>query len=143
MRESAEHTGQPLTVAIMDLDHFKQINGAHGQQVGDQVLRAAAAALREALRGDDFVTRLGGDEFGVLLTGLRDSDAANVIERARHSMPDSLAKADLPIVTASVGFYGMDDVRVRGLSDTDIIAQADAALRRAKSAGRDQCVRAD
>ncbi len=66
LADAAEATGQPLGVAVVDLDHLKVVNDQLGHRTGDEVLRIAAARLRAAARAEDVVARLGGDEFGVL-----------------------------------------------------------------------------
>ena len=71
-----------LCLAILDLDHFKQINDSHGHAIGDEVLRATGVAINDNLRQDDFVARLGGDEFGLLLWVPDEEVAAAVVERS-------------------------------------------------------------
>lgn len=88
----AAHEGQPhrFGVLFLDLDDFKDINDTHGHATGDQVLRAAGAALRETLRDTDMVARLGGDEFVVLLSSLRDADRD--VRSVAEAVEDELAR---------------------------------------------------
>ena len=134
--------GDPATklcVAILDLDHFKQVNEQAGHAAGDDVLRATAAALQRSVRQNDVVARLGGDEFGLLLTGVEMPAAQDVCERIRQAVVDALNELsrsdtlDHPI-TASLGVWAGDT------SNDGIVAYeaASEALRRAKSAGRDR-----
>ena len=74
--EPARRTGRPLTVALIDIDHFKRFNDTNGHQAGDQLLKSAAAAWSEALRAGDVIYRYGGEEFALLLAdSIADEDA--------------------------------------------------------------------
>jgi diguanylate cyclase (GGDEF)-like protein len=127
---------QTLCLAILDLDHFKQINDAHGHAVGDQVLRQAGETAVASLRQDDFVARLGGDEFGLLLAVRDGATAGVVVERLRTALPFRLTTNDLPVVTASVGYSVA--TRDEPRSPDAFYASADEALRSAKQHGRDR-----
>lgn len=131
----ARRTGAPLSLAVVDVDHFKDVNDRHGHQAGDEVLRQLAAELRSAVRGEDLVARFGGEEFVVLMADATGDDAVVVGERLRAAARNVEA---LP-VTVSVGIATLP-------SDGDadaLIAAADAALYRAKAGGRDRTVRHD
>ena len=101
---------QTLCLAILDLDHFKQINNVYGHAVGDAVLRQVGETALANLRQDDFVARLGGDEFGLLLALHDATTASSVVERLRTALPSCLATHGLPRVTArrrlQCGFAG-------------------------------------
>ncbi|HEY5314836.1 MAG TPA: GGDEF domain-containing protein, partial [Pirellulales bacterium] len=90
-------------LAIVDLDHFKQINDQHGHATGDALLRAVAHALRSGLRDQDKVARLGGDEFGIVLLRLEDPEAKTVLERMRERVAAAGDAGSLPRCTASIG----------------------------------------
>jgi diguanylate cyclase len=124
-----------VCLAIIDLDHFKQVNTGWGHGVGDKLLAAMAGALRHGLRPGDFVARLGGDEFVLLLSGLTDEDVGGVVDRVRRGAPAFAARTAAHVVSCSAGFA----VTRPGESPTaeSLFAAADAALRRAKYAGRD------
>ena len=131
---------QPAMMALIDIDHFKQINDEHGHAAGDAVLLALAAALREGLResepGGDVLARLGGEEFAVVLPRTDASRAWEICERLRHRVADCADWAELPRgrrVTISIGLasYG-----AASLEET--IRQADAAMYAAKHAGRNR-----
>lgn len=92
--------GAKAYLAIFDLDDFKEVNDRLGHMVGDQVLQAAAAALESAGREDDFVGRLGGDEFGVILAGCTDDDAAMEFSQRAGSVFDTA----LRMLDAHAGF---------------------------------------
>ena len=128
-----------LCLAIFDLDHFKQINDDFGHAAGDEVLKSVARAICERLRQDDFVARIGGDEFGLLIWVSDPAIAPSVVERVRTALPDRLTASGIRRVTASAGVAGV------GSSDPptspgEIFAKADDALRRAKQEGRDRTV---
>ena len=127
--------GRPVTVAYLDLDHFKQVNDRFGHARGDQVLFTVASALREAARDSDLVARLGGDEFALLLPETDETGAAVVLERARANVIRSL-RDETVRVTASIGAVtGRPGKR---LVD-ELLKLADANLYAAKARGKD-CV---
>ncbi len=131
-----------LCVAILDLDHFKQINDVHGHVIGDEVLRASGQEVYDNLRQDDFVARLGGDEFGLLLWVPDEEVTVAVLERVRTALPGRYRDAGLPTLTASVGYRlaGPGDPRGAPFSAESLYAAADAAMREAKQSGRDRTV---
>lgn len=131
----ARRTGEPLAVAVLDIDHFKAVNDEHGHQVGDEVLRQLATALRQVVRAGDLVARYGGEEFVVLATQASVDDAVVLAERLRAAARTVSA---VP-VTISVGVAGLP----AGGDGAAMVADADAALYRAKATGRDRVVRAD
>lgn len=129
----------PFCIAVMDLDHFKQINDSFGHAIGDEVLKIFAGILQQSLRITDRISRYGGDEFVILLTDTPRDVALTVLERictriAQHDW-DTL----VPQVTVTVS------IGVAEIMDDDLIAQlferADLALYDAKQSGRN-CVHA-
>src|SRR5690349_7432298 len=100
--ESATATGGPLSVAVVDLDHFKRINDSLGHAEGDKALAAAAAKLRSVVREGDAVGRLGGEEFVIILPGVTGEAAAEAAERARTALGDVVAGRG-PAVVSSGG----------------------------------------
>ena len=131
-------SGTPLTVVMLDLDHFKRVNDGLGHAAGDAVLRAVASALRSGLRGGDDLGRLGGEEFALMLEGADGMAAAEIAERLRETL-GSLSIPGYPglHVTAS---FGVAEAGL-GCDDADsLLAAADACLYASKRAGRD-CVR--
>ncbi len=131
--------GWPLTLFMIDIDHFKSINDGYGHPVGDRVLRAIADVLaRNFPRRSDLVARYGGEEFAVLLTDTSSADARMLAERlqnAVHAVAIDVASATLR-VTLSSGIAQL----APGEQALDLIARADRALYRAKSTGRDRFV---
>jgi diguanylate cyclase (GGDEF)-like protein len=132
--QHASRTGEPVAVAVLDLDHFKAFNDAHGHPAGDRLLKAAAAAWQAELRPADVLARQGGEEFAVLMRGCGLDDAVEVIDRLRRAMP--------PGQSCSAGVAVWNRLE----SPEAVVQRADAALYRAKRDGRDrvcvaECVR--
>jgi two-component system, cell cycle response regulator len=130
----AVRKGHDLGLVRVDVDHFKNINDAHGHQAGDRVLAEVAARLAHAVRGGDELARWGGDEFVAILP---DTDRAGVLraaERLRAGVADGPVQVDDAAleVTVSVGW-------AHWVGDTsgDLLVRADRALYAAKDAGRD------
>lgn len=133
----AARLGLPMTVALIDFDHFKRINDEHGHAAGDAVLRAFARLAPGVLRGHDRLGRWGGEEWLLVMPGTRLDEANSVFQRLRRR----LARADIPGLpqgwrcTFSMGAAAAEP----GSRDLDAtIARADRALYRAKQAGRDR-----
>jgi diguanylate cyclase (GGDEF)-like protein/PAS domain S-box-containing protein len=131
LQQHADRTGTPFTLALVDLDHFKQYNDSRGHLAGDDALRSFAERCRSALRAVDVMARWGGEEFTVALQGTSGGSARVAIERLRACAP--------PGLTCSVGFVEM----TLGDSVPAGLAMADEALYEAKRTGRDRAVRAD
>jgi diguanylate cyclase (GGDEF)-like protein len=135
----AERLQTPLSVVLVDLDGFKDVNDAHGHAVGDAVLRALAEVLRETLRESDIAGRWGGEEFLLLLPGADEEGAVQLAERVRIG----LATCRIPgvpdlRVTASFGV-----AEYAGETNTEqLLAAADDALYRAKRGGKNRVERA-
>ncbi|BFU42618.1 diguanylate cyclase [Krasilnikovia sp. MM14-A1004] len=127
----AGRDGTPVTVAIVDLDHFKAFNDRHGHQMGDRLLKEAAATWADGLRRGDLLARYGGEEFVALLPSADEAEAARVIDRLRRRTPMGC--------TFSAGLAAWDG-RETGEA---LLARADRALYRAKAAGRDRIERAE
>jgi diguanylate cyclase (GGDEF)-like protein len=135
----AVRTRSPLSVALIDIDHFKAVNDTHGHLAGDSVLRAVSDALRDQLREYDVVGRFGGEEFVVLLPQTDEADALSIAERLRAHV----AALSIPVqdgaayvrLTISIGVAALDAV---GGEVTDLLTAADAALYFAKEAGRNR-----
>jgi len=132
--------GTPATVALMDLDHFKQVNDRHGHAMGDAVLKAFASVLLEVLRESDLAARVGGEEFAVLLPSTTAEEALIPLERIRQMLAARVVSLDGHEVSVSVSI-GVCEWH-EGLDSPDAwLAQADQALYAAKDAGRNRlCV---
>lgn len=124
---------QPLSLLIIDIDHFKSINDQHGHAVGDQVLQALTSLLQNRLRGTDALARWGGEEFIVLCPNTDRSTAAVLAERLRHQ----IERASFPVIGQLTVSIGAAECHA---SDTweEWFQRADEALYRAKAGGRNQ-----
>ena len=133
-------SNKPLCFALWDIDHFKQINDRYGHQVGDQVLAQVAGYLSRYTRSNDFVARIGGEEFVVLFPNTSIEDATMIAEKLRalvaaadyHFVDDGIA------VTVSCGLSALQ----KGDAAEQLFQRADSALYAAKHAGRNRCMAA-
>lgn len=139
----AARTHTPLAVAMIDIDHFKQVNDTYGHLTGDAVLATLSATLRALLREYDIIGRFGGEEFAVLLPQTDAAAAAQITKRLCTKLAEITVPAGagtvvhtVPLqVTVSIGVAALETSR-RDLDE--LIAAADAALYRAKAQGRNQ-----
>ena len=138
LMDQAARRGRPLSLMILDIDHFKQVNDTHGHDAGDQILKLFAARVRNVVRTSDLICRLGGEEFAVLMPDTSLAVAAKVAERVRETVGANLfapspGRPPIP-VTVSVG------LAERGIDlDPDVLLRrADAALYRSKGDGRNR-----
>jgi diguanylate cyclase len=130
-------SAEPATLMMLDIDHFKLANDRHGHSVGDEVLRAVAAAIGVHVREGDNAGRYGGDEFGLVLPGTR-ADAAQALAEdiLREVRAIVLSGAPQSQVSISIGIAEAEPAHA---TLEQWIEAADAALYRAKRAGRDRC----
>lgn len=134
--QRSTRTGSPLTVAMLDLDHFKHINDRLGHTFGDAVLRAAAGLIRAQCREFDLVARYGGEEFALIMPGTDLEGASAVCERIRRSFQNhewSTMQAGL-LLTISAGLSQWQP----GVDMATLLMQADAQLYEAKRLGRNR-----
>ena len=130
----ARDTERWVGVLYVDVDHFKDVNDTHGHQAGDRLLVEVGHRITAALRDTDVVARLGGDEFLVILTSLREPVNAEKRAQALLAAVSDDDSGGLPETTVSIGLVTDD-----GHGDpAQILAEADAALYRAKNAGRNR-----
>ena len=133
----ALNSGRPLSLAMIDVDHFKQINDHYGHVTGDDVLRRVAGALRHAVRDGDLLFRYGGEEFVVLCEGLDHRTALGLAERLRAAVPAAFDGGMVRRPTVSIGLATLPD---NGRDLAAIVQQADQKLYQAKASGRDRVV---
>jgi diguanylate cyclase (GGDEF)-like protein len=141
----AARLGEPLSLAMIDIDDFKKINDTYGHPTGDRVLSSVAARLRSAARGGA-VYRYGGEEFAVLLPGASSDDAFAAAERLREAIAAETFEAEgvTLTLTGSVGvatLQGHAPLQAHASADA-LVHQADQALLRAKAAGKNLVVAA-
>lgn len=141
-RATEEHIGQLMTlgvrgsVAVADLDRFKQLNDTYGHEAGDRALRMFAEVVRSSIREDDWAGRWGGEEFVIYLPELNAREAKDVLDRVRGELALRCTMSDGPDVTVSIGVVDT----TAGNSLDGLVALADDCLYFAKENGRDQVV---
>lgn len=131
--DRARRSAQPFSILMLDVDHFKKYNDDHGHQAGDDVLAGVGKVLRESIRPYDCAARYGGEEFLVILSGASLDHAQECAERIRKRV--RAEQFDGGPVTVSIGIA---EYPTHGDTEDAMIGQADAALFRAKRAGRDR-----
>ncbi len=140
MRDAAAHN-QSFALILADADHFKRLNDEHGHVLGDHVLRLIASEIKQVVKGQDFVARIGGEEFAILLPDTTSDEAIIVANNIRQKL------AGRTIIKKSTGerighvtmSYGVSAWNV-GMSASALIEAADKCLYRAKEEGRDRVV---
>jgi two-component system cell cycle response regulator len=140
LAEQANTAGSPLSVLIVDIDHFKSVNDMHGHAAGDSVLREFAQRLRRSTRGVDLVCRMGGEEFIVVMPDTPLWRARQIAERLRSGVaaePFRVNAAAQITVTASVGLATLETA---GEGMDALFSRADQALYAAKREGRNRVV---
>lgn len=133
-----ERTGGPLSLSLIDIDHFKSFNDRFGHAAGDHVLTVVAGALSANLRPTDLVARFGGEEFVIIFPDSELSQALVAAERVREAVAQTLTRlpdgTELPRVTISMGVAQL----ASGQSVADLLKAADEAMYRAKQTGRNR-----
>jgi len=139
--KSAKREGEPLSIILLDIDLFKNINDTYGHTVGDEVIRSLAFLLSEQTREGDVVSRFGGEEFVILLPSTDEGGAAEIAEKLRVLVENQeIGVADNNVITYTISL-GVDTVDAE--NDLEVSAsldRADQALYRAKERGRNRVV---
>jgi diguanylate cyclase (GGDEF)-like protein len=133
----SKRDGRPVALAIIDIDHFKRINDSHGHPAGDTALVRLARTLREQIRAYDVFARLGGEEFAIIMPGLRREDAAAAGEKLRAAVEREGALPTGERLTISLGLGWFDPAKA-DLTEELMMTKADQALYKAKQGGRNR-----
>ncbi len=138
--ERARRTGEVLSVIMLDLDHFKQINDTYGHRVGDDALRQIGRLLTSRQRVTDVVGRYGGEEFVWVLPGAKTEDAMEIAEWLRRSIGEMSVETERgpARLAMSAGLTTYDPAEHGPMGSTTVLEAADQALRQAKDAGRNR-----
>ncbi len=142
--EAAETNGEPLLLAVLDIDHFKRFNDTWGHQTGDQVLRYVASVLGRVAKAPRVAARYGGEEFAMIFPGETPEQVETALEAVRkeiasRSLRRRSTNDELGAVTISAGFA----FRAAGESGANLLDRADAALYASKRAGRNRVTSAE
>lgn len=132
---------RPISLLIIDLDNFKQVNDTFGHQAGDQVLKTVARILKESCRGDDLVARFGGEEFAIILSQTKADTAHAIAQRIRNRLAKTVFTFDdrQLQMTASIGLATCNGGS--SIFTSNLVKQADRALYEAKRTGKNRvCV---
>jgi diguanylate cyclase (GGDEF)-like protein/PAS domain S-box-containing protein len=135
----AVHAGRPLSILMFDIDHFKKFNDTFGHDQGDRVLKAFAATATACVRDLDIACRYGGEEFMIIATETDQHGAMTLAERIRVAVEQMVV--DGLHVTTSIGVAGLLETRAE--TPTQLVELADAALYRAKEAGRNRTMQTE
>lgn len=133
----AKRSGRPLSILMIDVDHFKRINDEYGHPAGDEVLRRLAALMQSVVRSQDHLARIGGEEFCVLLPSTGEAEAAVLAERIRNEYAQLRVKWAGTTLQGTISI-GVADSFAAGTDLAALLAAGDNALYRAKRDGRNR-----
>ena len=128
----------PLTVPMLDVDHFKKVNDVHGHQMGDLLLKTLASICRTSLRETDVIARIGGEEFAILMLETGTDDAVPVLERLREALERQQITSDKNVCMTFTVSIGIAALKTDETSMDPALKRADAALYEVKQHGRNQ-----
>jgi two-component system cell cycle response regulator len=136
--QSTEHK-KPLSLLIMDMDHFKSVNDTYGHDVGDEVLKQLAEIIVKSTRGSDLAARLGGEEFVVMMPETSESAAYDMAERMRKTVENHMFKISHATGTINKTVsIGVSNLNFSGDTVANLVKRADVALYEAKNSGRNK-----
>jgi diguanylate cyclase (GGDEF)-like protein len=141
--DQAGRDGRPVSLLALDLDRFKNVNDQYGHGIGDEVLKATAKTLHDAVRGNDVAARLGGEEFAVLLPRTDAEGARILAERLREAVAELAVPVSEDAFVRFTTSVGIATLHGEHLDGPRLIAAADDALYQAKRGGRNRTVTAD
>jgi len=139
--ERAQRTGADLCFAMLDIDHFKAVNDTHGHAVGDVVIKSLARILKQRLRRIDVIGRLGGEEFGVILTGTAVAEAVSVMESIRETFAATIHQAESTTFSSALS-CGIAAFPAYETGEA-LTEASDQALYQAKEGGRNRVIVAE
>lgn len=126
--------GRPFCLLMLDIDQFKLVNDTHGHEAGDESLTRVGRILQEGTRGIDLAARIGGEEFGIILTETDLAGGVEVAERLRLA----ISSAEIPVVRRITGSFGVAECPLHAKTARELYTAADNALYEAKREGRDR-----
>jgi diguanylate cyclase (GGDEF)-like protein len=135
----AQRNGDPLSLMMLDIDHFKSINDTYGHAIGDEVLKKFSMLFRDSLRNIDIVCRFGGEEFVAILPDTDTQTATDVAQRLRLNVETSIMPIEGKELKYTISI-GLAVLREKDISINQLINRADEALYHAKRSGRNQVV---
>jgi diguanylate cyclase (GGDEF)-like protein len=139
----SKRSNQPLSIIMVDLDHFKNVNDTYGHLGGDVVLKGAASCMKDAIRTYDSIGRYGGEEFLIVVPGSGQNETSKLAKRIQDNLADSAFEYNDQQISITISM-GISDNCTIGIKDIDsLIRVADEALYQAKDDGRDCFVIAD
>ena len=143
LRSAAQHGGA-VTCIMVDIDHFKSVNDRYGHLIGDQVIHRVALTLRDATPEGDLLCRYGGEEFCMLLSGVKSQQAQQFADQIRKLIENTCGAAVIPGESARItASFGVASFNSGAATLAELIKQADQALYLAKAEGRNRVCRYD
>ena len=131
------HSHVPFTIGILDIDHFKQLNDCYGHSAGDHVLKTMTKKIRSILREEDFLARIGGEEFAIILPACLGDEAMRIFKRICSTIEAMEVNYEQEVLCFTVSI-GVAEVAKQDAAAEDVFKRADKALYRAKEAGRNR-----
>ena len=126
-----------LSMIMLDIDHFKNVNDTYGHKAGDDVIRFISKTIKNSIRKVDFAARYGGEEFVILLTNTTVDATAKIAEKIRNMVRDATVNADGALLSITASF-GVSSYPEPSMTAGDLVKNADTALYYSKEHGRDQ-----
>jgi two-component system cell cycle response regulator len=136
----AERENSLLSIAMVDIDHFKNVNDTYGHLVGDKAIIMVTSIIKKALREGDIVMRYGGEEFLIIMHGASCENAFNICERIRHMVLESAVHEDSQEIKLTISMGLVSFPTQTATNEVELIDKADQALYQAKQGGRNQVV---
>ena len=134
----ATRYGNKLAVVMIDIDHFKVLNDRHGHAEGDKVLISLTKCIKQHLRSNDLIARIGGEEFALILPSTSKKDALNLVERIRKEFETMSVRSNQDDEIRATASFGIAELTSSVNSEKDLLEYADRALYTAKRNGRNR-----